>query len=95
MIEGEGAPIPLDHLPLELAEGVELELHRGGQSALLVADRRAVRRGSVSVMSKPTLWHIEISHFNEKARWALDHKGVEYERRAPTPGRAHTPSPCG
>ena len=32
VIEGEGAPIPLDDLPLELAEGVELELHRGGQS---------------------------------------------------------------
>ena len=32
VIEGEGAPIPIDHLPLELAEGVELELHRGGQS---------------------------------------------------------------
>jgi DAK2 domain fusion protein YloV len=32
VIEGDGAPIPLDHLPLELAEGVELELHRGGQS---------------------------------------------------------------
>jgi uncharacterized protein len=32
VIEGEDAPIPLDHLPLELAEGVELELHRGGQS---------------------------------------------------------------
>ena len=37
-------------------------------------------------MSKPVLWHIEISHFNEKARWALDYKGVEHERRAPTPG---------
>jgi glutathione S-transferase len=37
-------------------------------------------------VSKPTLWHIEISHFNEKARWALDYKGVDYERRAPTPG---------
>ena len=21
------------------------------------------------------LWHIEISHYNEKARWALDYKG--------------------
>ena len=31
VIEGEGAPIPLDQLPLELADGVELELHRGGQ----------------------------------------------------------------
>lgn len=36
--------------------------------------------------SKPVLWHIEISHYNEKARWALDHKGVDYQRRAPTPG---------
>jgi glutathione S-transferase len=35
---------------------------------------------------KPVLWHIEISHYNEKARWALDFKGVDHERRAPTPG---------
>ena len=32
------------------------------------------------------LWHIELSHYNEKARWALDYKGVEYERRVPMPG---------
>jgi uncharacterized protein len=31
VIEGANAPIPLDQLPLELAEGVELELHHGGQ----------------------------------------------------------------
>jgi uncharacterized protein len=31
VVEGEHAPIPLDQLPLELAEGVQLELHRGGQ----------------------------------------------------------------
>jgi hypothetical protein len=37
-------------------------------------------------MAKPTLWHIEISHFNEKVRWALAHKGIEHARRAPTPG---------
>jgi glutathione S-transferase len=37
-------------------------------------------------VSKPVVWHIEISHYNEKARWALDYKGVEHERRAPTPG---------
>jgi glutathione S-transferase len=36
--------------------------------------------------TKPVLWHIEISHYNEKARWALDYKRVEHERRAPTPG---------
>jgi len=38
----------------------------------------------------PTLWQIDISHFSEKARWALDHKGVEHRRRSPVPG-AHIP----
>jgi hypothetical protein len=33
----------------------------------------------------PTLYHIEISHFNEKARWALDYKRVPHVRRAPPP----------
>ena len=32
------------------------------------------------------LWHIELSHYNEKARWALDYKGVPYERKVPMPG---------
>ena len=32
------------------------------------------------------LWHIPISHYNEKARWALDWKGIDYAKRAPTPG---------
>jgi glutathione S-transferase len=32
------------------------------------------------------LWHIKISHYNEKARWALDYKGIPYELRAPMPG---------
>jgi len=36
--------------------------------------------------SKPVLWHLEISHYNEKVRWALDYKGVEHERRAPPAG---------
>jgi glutathione S-transferase len=35
---------------------------------------------------RPVLWHIEISHFSEKARWALQIKGVEHERRTPPPG---------
>ena len=34
----------------------------------------------------PVLWHLEISHYNEKARWALDFKGVAHVRRAVTPG---------
>ncbi len=32
------------------------------------------------------LWHIPVSHYNEKVRWALDLKGVAAERRAPPPG---------
>jgi glutathione S-transferase len=35
----------------------------------------------------PVLWHLKASHYNEKARWALDHKGVPHVRRAVTPGR--------
>ena len=34
----------------------------------------------------PVLWHLEISHYNEKARWALDYKGIFHVRRAVTPG---------
>lgn len=32
------------------------------------------------------LWHIEVSHYNEKVRWALDFKAVPHVRRAPMPG---------
>jgi glutathione S-transferase len=35
--------------------------------------------------STPVLWHLEVSHYNEKARWALDLKGVEHVRRPVTP----------
>jgi glutathione S-transferase len=37
-------------------------------------------------MTEATLWHIEVSHYNEKARWALDYKNVPHVRRAPMPG---------
>jgi glutathione S-transferase len=33
----------------------------------------------------PVLYHIEISHYNEKARWTLDYKGVSHVRKAPPP----------
>jgi glutathione S-transferase len=36
--------------------------------------------------SQPILWHLPVSHYSEKARWALDHKSVEHERRAPLAG---------
>lgn len=40
--------------------------------------------------TRPTLWHITISHYSEKARWALDCKAIPYRVRAPVPG-AHIP----
>jgi glutathione S-transferase len=40
----------------------------------------------MSPSKKPVLWHIGVSHFSEKIRWALDWKGVEHERREPPPG---------
>jgi glutathione S-transferase len=34
----------------------------------------------------PILWHLKVSHYNEKVRWALDYKGVPHVRRAAPPG---------
>ena len=38
----------------------------------------------------PVLWQIELSHFNEKVRWALDFKRIAHRRRSLLPG-AHVP----
>jgi glutathione S-transferase len=35
----------------------------------------------------PVLWHLKVSNYNEKARWALDFKRVPHLRRAVVPGR--------
>ena len=35
---------------------------------------------------RPVLWQLEISHYNEKVRWALDLKRVPHVRRALLPG---------
>ena len=32
-------------------------------------------------MDTPLLWHIPLSHYNEKVRWALDYKGIAHRRR--------------
>jgi glutathione S-transferase len=34
----------------------------------------------------PVLWHLKVSHYNEKARWALDYKALPHRRRALDPG---------
>jgi glutathione S-transferase len=43
----------------------------------------------MSTAGVPTLWHLKVSNYNEKARWALDYKQVPHVRRAAIPGR-HT-----
>ena len=35
----------------------------------------------------PVLWHLKVSNYNEKARWALDYKGLPHTRRAVEAGR--------
>jgi glutathione S-transferase len=40
----------------------------------------------MSYRAKPLLWHIPVSHYSEKARWALAHKRIEHDRRSPIPG---------
>jgi|SRR5688572_685740 len=32
-------------------------------------------------METPLLWHIPLSHYSEKVRWALDYKGIAHRRR--------------
>jgi glutathione S-transferase len=36
-------------------------------------------------VATPVLYHIQVSHYNEKARWALDYKGIPHVRKAPPP----------
>jgi len=34
----------------------------------------------------PILWQLQVSHYNEKVRWALDHKRIPHVRRSLLPG---------
>src|SRR5439155_609795 len=42
---------------------------------------RARRRSTEAPMDTPLLWHIPLSHFNEKVRWALDYKRIAHRRQ--------------
>jgi glutathione S-transferase len=42
--------------------------------------------------STPRLWHIAVSHFSEKARWALDYKEIPHRRRAVVVPGTHIPT---
>jgi glutathione S-transferase len=54
-------------------------------TAMPPADGLRGSRGGFAAVDTPVLWHLEISHYNEKVRWALDYKGVAHVRRAVTP----------
>ena len=38
------------------------------------------------VETRPVLWQLQISHYNEKVRWALDYKQIPHTRRSMIPG---------
>ena len=57
-----------------------------GGSRIRTCRSRSWARPVAEPDGSPVLWHIPVSHYSEKARWALQIKGVEHKRRAPPPG---------
>jgi glutathione S-transferase len=41
---------------------------------------------SLASETRPVLWQLQISHYNEKVRWALDYKRIPHTRRSTLPG---------
>jgi glutathione S-transferase len=41
---------------------------------------------SLASDTRPVLWQLQISHYNEKVRWALDYKRIPHTRRSTLPG---------
>src|SRR3954465_11655151 len=41
---------------------------------------------AVPAGERPVLWQLQISHYNEKVRWALDYKRIPHARRSMLPG---------
>jgi glutathione S-transferase len=50
-----------------------------------VASEKAGGTNKGDTAELPVLYHLRISHYNEKVRWALDYKSVPHERRTPPP----------
>src|ERR1700748_963046 len=42
--------------------------------------------GDICRVDRPVLWHLPVSHYSEKVRWALDHKAIQHDRHAPITG---------
>jgi glutathione S-transferase len=56
---------------------------KGISNATAVRPREESKGGANGT---PVLWHLKVSYYNEKARWALDFKGVVYRLRGAPPG---------
>lgn len=41
---------------------------------------------TTAAAERPVLWQLQISHYNEKVRWALDYKRIPHTRRSLLPG---------
>src|SRR5262245_24402971 len=63
--------------PDETGRRKEAALPRAARSG----PSRRVAGASVFAVGTPLLWHIPLSHFNEKVRWALDYKRIAHRRR--------------
>ena len=55
--------------------------------AVKQAERARDDRAGAGRGAPPVLWHLKVSNFNEKVRWALDYKGIPHVRRDAPPGR--------
>jgi glutathione S-transferase len=49
--------------------------------------RAPATRNGVTANAVPVLWHLKVSNYNEKARWALDYKAIPHVRRPAIPGQ--------
>jgi glutathione S-transferase len=69
-------------VPANLQASVRnVQAFAGAESREQSAEANAAGGGAA-----PVLWHLKVSHYNEKARWALDYKEVRHLRRAAMPG---------
>src|SRR5205823_2996625 len=63
--------------PSRLAPGLPKPRDRAAAAAMspLAAQLHAVRhKAAIEQEALPVLWHLKVSNYNEKARWALDYK---------------------
>src|SRR6478735_4837920 len=49
-------------------------------------NRTTDRSQAQAASAAPVLWQLQISHYVEKVRWALDYKGIPHVRRTLLPG---------